>query len=173
MLLDCVILALHTACKTSLSSYQMMGLRNSRVFKFGQAVLETWDLFTDSKWEATASPSTAEANLPAWRPTWPPLQPEQSAEQHRESHIPCQSHCSRLAFLPSLSSLLTLTCSGMGITKLANAYCIWTNCTAINILFTHACSMLTHMFIKTFTSVVLVLKGIQIFQIPKCSNFLL
>lgn len=129
--LDCITLALHTACKNSLSSYQTMGSRNSRVFKFGQTVAETQDLLTDTEWEASASPSTAETNLPVRWPTWPPLQPEQSCGQHRQSHVPCRSHCSCTACFPSLSSLLTGIRSHMGTTKAANAYGIWTNCTAI------------------------------------------
>lgn len=53
--LDCVILALHTACKNSLSSYQIMCLRNSRDFKSGQTVIKTQDLLVDSEWEASTS----------------------------------------------------------------------------------------------------------------------
>lgn len=131
ILLDCVILALHTACKNNLSSYQMTGLRNTRGFKFGQTAAETRDLLMDSEWEARTSPSTAEANLPTWWPTQPPLQPEQSSGQHRENPAPYQSRCSRFAFFPPLSSLLALAWSDMGIAKVANAYGIWINCTAI------------------------------------------
>lgn len=129
--LDCVTLALCTACKNSLSSYRTMGSRNSRVFKFGQTVAETQDLLTDAEWEASASSSTAETNLPVRWPTGPPLQLEQSSGQHRESRVPCRRHCSCTACFPSLSSLLTCIRSHMGTTKAANAYGIWTNCTAI------------------------------------------
>lgn len=68
MLLDCAVLALHTACKNSLSSYQMMGSRNSRLFKLGRTAAETGDPLMASRWEARTSPGTAEASLPARRP---------------------------------------------------------------------------------------------------------
>lgn len=87
ILLDCVILALHTACKNSLSSYQIMGLRNSRDFKSGQTVTETQDLLVDSEWEASTSPRAAEASLPSGWSAWLPLQPE-SLQAHSLLSIP-------------------------------------------------------------------------------------
>lgn len=91
ILLDCVILALHTTCKNSLFSYQIMGLRNPRGFKSGQAVMETQDLLMDSEREASPSPGALEANLPTGWSTWLPLQPQS-----------LQAHC--LLFLPVISS---------------------------------------------------------------------
>lgn len=156
--LDCITLALHIASKNSLSSYQTMGSRNSRVFKFGQTVAETQDLLTDTEWEASASPSTAETNLPVRWPTWPPLQPEQSCGQHRQSHVPCRSHCSCTAcfhlchlFSPVSGLIWALPRQQMHMVsgQIAQQY---------DVILIHACSMLTHTSIKPFTSVVLVLK---------------
>lgn len=87
MLLDCVILALHTACKNSQSSYQIMGLRNSRDFKSGQTVIETQDLLVNSEWEASTSPRAEQTSLPTGWSTWLPLQPE-SLQAHCLLSIP-------------------------------------------------------------------------------------
>lgn len=76
ILLACVILALHTPCKNSLSSYQIVGLRNPRDFKSGQTVMERQDLLVDSEWEASTSPRAVEASLPTGWSTWLPLQSE-------------------------------------------------------------------------------------------------
>lgn len=63
--LDCAVLALHSACKNSLSSYQTMGSRNSRLFKFGHSVVKTQSPLTASRWEAKTSPGMAKASLPS------------------------------------------------------------------------------------------------------------
>lgn len=173
ILLDCVILALHTAYKNSLSSYQMVGFRDPRVIKFGQTVVETWDVLPDSMWEVSISPSSAEAGLPAWWAAWPPLQPEPSPRLPRESPVPFQSHGSHVACFPPLSSPLTLAWSDVGITKAAEWYSIWTNAQQCNHLLTYARSTLTHTTIKTFTSIILVLEWIQILETHNCSKFLL
>lgn len=73
ILLDCTVLALYSACKNSLSSYQTMGSRDSRLFKFGHSVVETQNRLMASRWEAKTSPGTAKVSLIAWRPARPPL----------------------------------------------------------------------------------------------------
>lgn len=138
MLLDCAVLALHTACKNSLSSYQMMGSRNSRLFKLGCTAAETGDLLMASRWEARTSPGTAEASLPARRPTWPPLLLQQSSEQHRRrNHLPHGHRCSRGARPPSLPPSLTGICCGPGSTNVANTSSIWTTTQPYNIPLTY------------------------------------
>lgn len=116
--------------------------------------METQDLLVDSEWEASLLSLLPLLGL--WRPASP-----------RDGPLGClssQSHCRHTAFFPSLSSLLALAWSDISVAKAANAYSTWTNCTTIPS---------THTFIQTFMSVVLVLKGTQIFKIPKCINFLL
>lgn len=106
--LDCAVLALHSACKNSLSSYQTMGSRNSRLFKFGHSVVKTQSPLTASRWEAKTSPGMAKASLTAQRSAQPPLSPQ---GKKGRNHLPRWHLCSHGAHPSSLPPPLTTTWS--------------------------------------------------------------
>lgn len=115
--LDCAVLALHSACKNSLSSYQTMGSRNSRLFKFGHSVVKTQSPLTASRWEAKTSPGMAKASLTAQMSAQPPLSPQ---GKKGRNHLPRWHLCSHGAHPSSLPPPLTITWSETGIVKVVN-----------------------------------------------------